>query len=786
LTLTILLSLGIGIGVLTATFTVGCITIFTPLPYPDPGQLMVVWSKVNTFQNVVATADFLDWSQQNHTFQHMTAVTNDTFNISLGDQPENVQGMRSTPGYYNDLGGTGTFLFGRDFRPEEGRPGKNHVVILARALWQRLGGNPQIIGSTMRIDGEPYNVIGVTKGGFIDDAAGQLTVPLAFTPEQINHDYHWLQVRGRLKPRVTQQQAQADMDAVAANIAGANPKSNKGWGVLLVPLQKLPERAKTAFWLLLGSVGFVLLMICINIANLLLARGMSRKKEIAIRTALGASKWTIFVQMLSESLALALPGGALGFALDYTLLGYALHKDPEFALAMAQAGPHIHLMALFFALSVTTLSGVFFGYAPAWFAARIDPNEALKEGHAGTNTGRQRLRRIMVCGEFALALSLLTGAGLSVNSFRSRIHSDVGIRTDHLLTFSMPVPASRPKEPAYILAYYHRIVASIESLPGVSSVAISSGNPLFGDVFGMPFTIAGRPVPGDPSQRLTARVNLVTPEFFSTFGIPIMRGRAFDAQDIAAGVRVAIVNEDFVKRYLAGTNALQQEISMEQLIPGVTRLGPAVPWRIIGVSQNVRGLEKEDFPEILIPFAQVPWPVTTISVRTATNPAGLSKSVASAVHSVDSVVALREMETMDDLRQHSLTGDRNIMVACMIFAGAALMLAMIGIYGVMSFAVVQRSNEISVRIALGADRRQIVFLILKEAALLACLGLVVGLCGAYVIGRGMQSVLFDVAKIDFPVLAAVSILLLLAALTACFLPAVKAANLDPINALKAQ
>jgi putative ABC transport system permease protein len=786
LTLTVLLSLAIGIGVLTATFTVGYITILTPFPYPDPGQLMVVWSKINGFQNPVAAADFLDWRRQNHTFQHMTAVTNDTFNISAGDQPENIQGLRTTPGYYNELEGPGTLLLGRDFLPEEGTSGKNHVAILARVLWQRLGGNPQIIGSSIRIDGEPYTVVGVTRGGFVDTEAGQITVPLVFTPEQINHDFHWLQVRGRLKPGVTQDQAQADMDAVAANLARANPKSNQGFGVLLNPLQKVPERAKTAFWLLLGAVGFVLLMICLNIANLLLARGISRKKEIAIRTALGATQRTIFVQMISESLALALPGGALGFVLDYALLRYAMHKEPDLALVVGQAGPHINLVALFFALGVTTLSGVFFGYAPAWFAARIDPNEALKEGHAGTSMGRQRLRRILVSGEFALALSLLTGAGLAIESFRNRIQADVGIRTDHILTFSMPVPDSRPKEPAHILAYYHRIVAGIQAIPGVSSVAISTGNPLFGDVFGMPFTVAGKPEPSDRSQRPSARLNLVTPEFFSTFGIPVARGRAFDAQDISGGVRVAMVNEDFAKRYLAGADPLKQEISMEQLIPGVARLGPAVGWRIVGVSRNVRGLEKEDHPEILIPFAQIPWPVTTIAVRTATDPAAISKSVASAVHSVDSVIALRQMETMDQLREHSTTGDRNIMIACMIFAGAALLLAMIGIYGVMSFAVAQRSNEISVRLALGADRGRIISLILKEGVLLACIGLAVGLCGAYFIGRGMQSVLFDVAKIDYPVLAAVSLLLLLAALAACFLPAKRAASVDPMNALKSQ
>ncbi|HEY2472323.1 MAG TPA: ABC transporter permease [Terracidiphilus sp.] len=786
LTLTVLLSLGIGIGVLTWTFTLGYIAILTPLPYPDPDQLMVVWSKVNNLHNSVAAADFLDWRQQNHTFEHMTALTGDTFNIATGDQPENIQGTRATPGYFNELGSAGTFLLGRDFFPEEGTPGKNHVVILTRALWQRLGGNPRIIGSSMRIDGEPYTVVGVTKGGFINDAAGGITVPLVFTPEQINHDFHWLEVRGRLKPGVTQLQAQADMDAVAANLANANPKSNKGWGVVLVPLEKVPERARSALLLVVGAVGFVLLMICVNIANLLLARGISRKKEIAIRTALGASRRTIFVQMLSESLALALPGGILGFALNYTLLRYAIHEDPDFALSVSQASPHINLIALFFALGVTTLCGVFFGYAPAWFAARIDPNESLKEGQTGTSVGRQRLRRVLVCGEFALALSLLTGAGLAVQSFRNRIQSDVGIRTDHILTFSMPVPDSRPKEPARILAYYQRIVASIEAVPGVSSVAISTGNPLSGDIFGMPFTIAGRPVSGDPSQRPSAPVNLITPEFFSTFGIRVARGRAFNAQDVAGGVRVAIVNQEFVKRYLPGGDALKQAISMEQLIPGVTRLGPAVYWRIVGVSHNVRGLQKEDSPEILLPFAQIPWPVTTIAVRTATDPAPLSKSIASAVHSVDSVIALREMETMDQRREHSVIGDRNIMVACMIFAGAALVLAMIGIYGVMSFAVAQRSNEISLRLALGADRGRIISLILKEGALLACFGLAVGLCGAYFIGRGMQSLLYDVAKIDYLVLAVVSLLLLLSALAACFLPAVRAARVDPMDALRAQ
>ena len=388
----------------------------------------------------------MDWKQQSHSFRQMTAQADTVFNIATGDQPESIRGMRVTPGYYNELGGPASFLFGRDFLPEEGVEGKDHVVIVSHRLWERLGENPKMIGSSMSVDGQPHTVVGITRGGILDDGP-EITVPLVFTPDQINYDFHWLRVQGRLKPGVTQEQAQADMDAVSANIARANPRSNYGWGVVLASLQKesMPERGRTAFWLLLGAVGFVLLMVCVNIANLLLARGMARQKEIAIRTVLGASKPVIFAQMMTESLALALAGGALGVAMDFAFLRYVIYKAPDFALREAQAGPHVNLIALFFALGITTLCGLFFGYAPAWFAARVNPNESLKEGHAGTNAGRQRLRRVLICGEFALALSLLTGAGLAIHSFSSRIHADVGLRTDHVLTFMMPVPETRPK-----------------------------------------------------------------------------------------------------------------------------------------------------------------------------------------------------------------------------------------------------------------------------------------------------------------------------------------------------
>ena len=297
----------------------------------------------------------MDWKGQSYSFQQMTAQADTTFNIASGDQPESIGGMRVTPGYYNELVGPGSFLFGRDFLPEEGIAGKDQVVILSYRLWRRLGGSPKMIGSSMSVDGQPHTVVGITRGGILDEGP-EITVPLVFTPDQINHDFHWLRVLGRLKPGVTQEQAQEEMDAVSANIARVNPKSNQGWGVVIVPLQRdsMPEQARTAFWLLLGAVGFVLLMICVNVGNLLLARGMVRQKEIGIRTALGASKWTIFAQMLTESFALAFAGGALGVALDFALLRYVIYKAPDFALREAQAGPHVNLIALFFAVGITT------------------------------------------------------------------------------------------------------------------------------------------------------------------------------------------------------------------------------------------------------------------------------------------------------------------------------------------------------------------------------------------------------------------------------------------------
>ena len=501
LTITILLTVALGIGANTAIFTVDYATLLAPLPFPQPNQLVMVWSSIQGNRNGVAAGDFADWKQQNTAFSDLNAFSGTSFNIATKDQPQYLQANVTTPGLLQ-MEGEPLFL-GRYFLPEEGQAGHDHVVILTHKLWLKLGADRKIIGTTLRLDGEPYTVVGVQAAGDQDRGENQLTVPLVFKPEQLNHDFHWLLVMGRMKPGVTLQQAQQNMTGVTAHIAQVYPKSDKGWGAKVEPLKNdfLPPERIQMLWLLLGAVGFVLLIACVNVANLLLARGMVRQKELAVRSALGAARATIFAQLLTECLLLALAGGVLGVGLGYAMLQGLIAVMPRGTLPN-EANLQLNIPILLFALGATTLAGLLAGCAPAWYASRVDPGETLKEGgRTGTSVGKHRLRRILVTTEFGLALALLAGAGLAIHSFWNLTQVDLGIRTDHVLAFSLPVPDSRSKDPVQITAYYRDMLAHIDAVPGVSHAAVMTGYPLYGGGFGMPFTIAGGPAYSDPSQR---------------------------------------------------------------------------------------------------------------------------------------------------------------------------------------------------------------------------------------------------------------------------------------------
>jgi putative ABC transport system permease protein len=787
LTVTILLTVALGIGANTAIFTVDYATLLAPLPFPQPNQLVMVWSSIQGNRNGVAAGDFTDWKQQSTAFSDLNAWSGTSFNIATKDQPQYLQASLTTPGMLQ-MEGEPLFL-GRYFLPEEGQAGHDHVVILTHKLWLKLGADRKIIGTTLRLDGEPYTVVGVQAAGDQDRGQNQLAVPLVFKPEQLNHDFHWLLVMGRMKPGVTLQQAQQNMTGVTAHIAQVYPKSDKGWGAKVEPLKNdfLPPERIQMLWLLLGAVGFVLLIACVNVANLLLARGMVRQKELAVRSALGAARATIFAQLLTECLLLALAGGVLGVGLGYAMLQGLIAVMPRNTLPN-EANLQLNIPILLFALAATTLAGLLAGCAPAWYASRVDPGETLKEGgRTGTSVGKHRLRRILVTAEFGLALALLAGAGLAIHSFWNLTQVDLGIRTDHVLAFSLPVPDSRSKDPVQITAYYRDILAHINAVPGVSHAAVMTGYPLYGAGFGMPFTLAGGPAYSDPSQRPAAGFGMVTPDFFSTLGIHIVKGRPLSEQDTAATIKVIMVNESFAKKYLQGKDPLRQRVVVEELIPGVQKLGPPVEWQIVGVYHDVHAADWHDHLEqMLVPFWQIPWPQATFSVRTAQDPASMQASIAAAVHAVDSQIALAEPKTLDQVREESLASERFTLILFASFAVVALFLATLGIYGVVAFSVAQRSHEIAVRMALGATRNRVVALMVGEAAVLAAIGMCLGLVGAYFVGRAMQSILFGVDALDLSAFGSVGLILLAAALLACYLPARRVASIEPMRVLRTE
>jgi putative ABC transport system permease protein len=787
LTATMVLTLALGIGATTAIYTVVYATFLAPMPYPHPEQLVVVWSKIQGFRNVVAAQDFLDWQQQSKSFQGLEASTRTSFNLAGKQEPEMVSASMATTSSYN-LFGDRLFL-GRDFLPEEGIAGKDHVAILMNKLWRRLGSDPNIIGKQIMLDQKPYTVVGVLAAGQADRLIDDLVVPLVFAPEQKNHDFHWLVVFGRLKDGVTIQQAQADMDAVAAHIAQANPRSNKGWGVRVEPHRNdwLGDNVKLMLWLLLGAVGCVLLIACVNVANLLLAKGTSRQREIAIRSAVGATRGTVFRQFLTESLVLACLGGVVGIGVGYAMLRGFVAVMPENTLP-TEAELTLNLPILAVTIAATTLAGLLFGCAPAWYASRLDPAETLKEGgRSGAGRVRHRLRQALVVSEFTLALALLAGAGLAIHSFWNLNHVDLGVKTDHVLTFMLPMNKGKDYTSDQIIAYYQQIVRQIEATAGVESAAAATGMPLRGAGFGMPFTIKGQPDFADPSQRPGAGFGMVTPDYFKTYGVRLVRGRMFTDADNASSLRVAVVNEQFVRHYLPNENPIGQVLNVEQILPGVQKLGPYQAWEIVGVYHDVRGGEFErQREEILVPFYQSPWVGVAVGVRTAGEPAAMTKTIAAAVHSIDPTLALAHVQTLDQVRDLDLSGDRFSLLLYASFAAIALALAAIGVYGMMAFAVGERSHEIGVRMALGASRSRVVRMVLREGLVLACAGLVLGLIGAYFVGRAMRSTLYGVGSIDAAAFCAVGAILLASALVACYFPARRAASIEPMRALRAE
>jgi putative ABC transport system permease protein len=783
-TLTGVLTLALGIGATTAIFSV-VYAVFEPMPYPHPDQLVMVWAKVRGNRNSASTTDFVDWQKRTSSFQSISAWSAASFNVGAGDRPEQVPGSLRTPGFFTMEGLP--LMMGRDFLTEEGQAGRDHVVILSNRLWARSFNSDQnIVGKQIRLNGEAYTVVGVLQPGFHDRFNSQIWAPLSIQTDPTKPGFVTVLVMGRLKDGVSLAQAQAEMDGIAQQIQTERPKPSPiSISVEPLHLNFLTDATRRNLWLLLGAVGFLLLIACVNVANLLFARGTSRRREVAVRSALGASRTRIFSQLITESLVLAVAGGALGIFLAVTILRLIqMVMPPVGTMIPSEAEIRISIPVLLFTIAVTGIAGLLFGSAPALQATRLDLNEVLKlGGRSGAGATKRNARRVLVIAEFALALTLLASGGLALKSFWNLSQIDLGINPDNVLTFRLPVPDQRLEDQAQMKTYYRQMLEKVEAVPGVRKATLMTSTPAGANGGSAQFTLIGQPV-ANPSDRPRSILQMVTAGYVDTLGVRITKGRAIDEHDTDTSPRVAMVNEYFVTRFLNGADPLGQRIVMDDPRTGATK-GSMVEYQIVGVFHNVRGAGvREDFSEIDIPFWQNPRPRATIALRTDGNPKSLLPGIAAAVNSVDPDMPLGGARTVNEIIDESLAIDRFSVVLFACFGVLGLLLAAVGIYSVMSFGVAQRTQEFGIRIALGAQRSSVVRLVLREGTVLALIGGVIGLAGAFFVRQAMQITLFGVPAVDIRAFTAMFLLLLFTAWLACLIPAWRASRVEPLEALR--
>jgi predicted permease len=784
-TVVAVLTLALGIGANTAIFSVVNAVLLKPLQFHDPDRLVLVWEDA-TFagfpHNTPAPANYVDWKTQSQSFADMAATAEETFNLTGDGDPERVAAYSVTANFFPLLGVPPAL--GRVFTADDDRPGAHNVAVLSHGLWQsRYGSDPQIVNRDIQLNGEKYTVVGVMPGGFqFFESDVRLWVPIAFTSEQLaNRGGHYLKVVARMKPGVTLDQAQADLAAVMARVAKDHPEETMEGklGAFAVPLrEELAGDVRGSLVVLFVAVACVLLIACANVAGLLLARAVARRREIALRIALGAGRVRVVRQLLTESLLLAAVAGVLGSVLAYWSFAFLQKLVPEQMALLTSLT--LDLRILVFTLLISLATGVIFGLVPALQSAKVDLNEALKQSTRVTSTGK--LRSALIVGEVALSLVLLVCAGLLIQTLFQLFNQYSALQPEQVLTMRTVLPRTKYEEPQKRDAFYKQVLDRVEHLPGVVSAGYTTSVPLVwkGGTSGFVPEGLSSPIPG---LAYDANHRQVSANYLQTMNIPLRAGRYFDSRDNANSMAVVIINETMARQYWPGQNALGRRFNVGDPNDG--------PWaEIVGIVADVRqmGLDEPVKAEMYLPYQQVPdWPGYTprdLAIRTLGDPMSIAGSVRQIVREVDPDQPISNIATMADVLGDEAAQRRIGMIMLAAFAGLALLLASLGIYGVLAYFVTQHTNEIGVRIALGANRRNILALVLKKGMGLTLLGIAIGLATSFAFTRLMSSLLFGVKSSDPVTFTVVPLLLAVVALLACWIPARRATKVDPMIALR--